>query len=171
MPYLNYKMQGEFTVKKDISKIVFVAVCAVLICTIGFCLGRFTYKLNNTEKTHYCLVKPIVYDAYTGEPLANATVINTADGKAYTTDSSGSTDWIAVYYSENEETKLCTFIARTDGYKTTLLYMVCETGTEPLDGPMIYMFEGASKSDIVSMVYSPSDEYAQELTRRFVQMP
>lgn len=157
--------------KKDISKIVFIVVCAVLVCTIGFCLGRLTYKLKNTSKTHYCLVKPIVYDAYTGEPLANATVINTADGKTYATDSSGSTDWIAVYYSEGEETKLSTFIARLDGYKTTLLYMVCETGTEPLDGPMIYMFEGASKSETVSMVYSPSDKYADKLMERFVKKP
>ena len=153
------------------SKIVFTVLCAVLICTIGFCLGRFTYKIRNTAKTHYCLVKPIVYDAYTGEPLANAVVTNTADGKTYITDSAGSTDWIAVYYSEEEEIKLCTFIARTDGYKTTLLYMVCETGAEPLDGPMIYMFAGASKSEIVSMVYSPSDKYVENLTKKFIQNP
>lgn len=155
--------------KNDINKTIFYILCSVLICAIGFFAARLTYKISDAPQTHYCLVKPVVYDAYTGEPVANATVINTADGTSYRTDSSGSTDWISVYYSDGDEVTLCTFIAQYDGYKTTLLYMVCETGKEPLDGPMIYLFTGASKSDIISMVYSPSDEYSKTLTERFIQ--
>ena len=157
--------------KKDISKIIFAVVSAILLCLIGFSAGRLTYKVKDNGKTHYCLVKPLVYDAYTGEPIANAVVTNISDGRTYTTDSTGSTDWIAVYYNDDEEIKLSTFIARTDGYKTTLLYMVCETGTEPLDGPMIYMFTGQSRDETISMVYSPSDEYSQKLVKEFIQSP
>lgn len=151
------------------SKIIFSVVCAILVCSIGFFAGRLTYNIKDNKQMHYCLVKPLVYDAYTGEPLANATVTNTADGKTYTTDSTGSTDWISVYYTDEEEVTLCTFIAQTDGYKTTVLYMVCETGCEPLDGPLIYMFTGPTKTETISMVYSPSDEYNKELVNRFIQ--
>ena len=67
------------------SKIIFSVVYAILVCSIGFLAGRLTYNIKDNKQMHYCLVKPLVYDAYTGEPLANATVTNTADGKTYTT--------------------------------------------------------------------------------------
>ncbi len=153
--------------KKDVSKILFTSICALLICAIGFLGGRLTLKTAEPNTVHYCLVKPLVYDAYTGKPLANAVVTNTADGKTYQTDSEGSTDWIAVYYDEGNEIALNPFIATLDGYKNTVMYMVCETGKDPLDGPIIYMFTSDGANETVSMVYSPSDKYAEMLMERF----
>lgn len=152
--------------KKDINKIIFIAVCGILIFSCGFLGGKLFYGLLNNEEQHYCLVRPMVYDAFTGEAIQNATVINTLDGREYITDSNGSTDWICVYYDENEQTTLNAFIAVADGYKRTVTYAVFETAREPLDGPLIYMFSG-KKSDVVSMVYSPSDEYTFELAKKF----
>lgn len=152
--------------KKDINKIIFITICGILTFACGFLGGKLFYGLLNKEEQHYCLVRPMVYDAFTGEAIQNATVINTLDGNSYITDSNGSTDWISVYYNESEPTKLNAFIAVADGYKRTLVYAVFETAREPLDGPLIYMFSG-KKSDVVSMVYSPSDEYTTELAKKF----
>lgn len=152
--------------KKDINKIIFIGICGILTFACGFLGGKLFYGLLNNEELHYCLVRPMVYDAFTGEAIPNATVINTLDGNSYTTDSNGSTDWISVYYNEYESATLNAFIAVADGYKRTLVYAVFETAREPLDGPLIYMFTG-KKSDVVSMVYSPSDEYTKNLAENF----
>lgn len=153
--------------KKETSKILFAALSALLVCAIGFLGGTLASKLTDNEEIHYCLVKPLVYDAFTGKPLANATVINTADGKTYKTDESGSTDWIAVYYTDENELALNPFIAKCEGYKNMIMYAVCETGRDPLDGPMVYMFTAEEENETVSMVYAPSDEYSGKLFERF----
>ncbi len=155
--------------KKDITKIIFYICASLLIAAIGFMTGRLIYNVKDVQSVHYCLVKPVVYDAYTGEPIVNATVTNTYDGKTYSTDVSGSTDWIAVYYSDEEELKLCTFIASAEGYKSTILYMVCETKHDPLNGPLLYMFTGNCKDEFVSMVYSPGDDYSKKLKEQYIQ--
>lgn len=152
--------------KRDINKIIFIAICGILIFTCGFLGGRLFYGVLSRDEQHYCLVRPMVYDAFTGEPIEDAVVINTYDGCKYTTDASGSTDWISVYYDEEDETKLNAFIAVADGYKRTLIYAVCQTAQDPLNGPLIYMFSG-KKSDVISMVYSPSDEYTKALASKF----
>lgn len=155
--------------KKDITKTLFYIVAAVLLVAIGFMSGKLVYNVRDVQTQHYCLVKPIVYDAYTGEPLVNAKITNTYDGATYTTDSTGSTDWISVYYADEDELQLCTFIAEAEGYKSTVLYMVCETKHDPLNGPLIYMFTGKGKDEFVSMVYSPGDSYTEKLKDRFIQ--
>lgn len=154
--------------KKDVNKIVFFTLCAALVFGCGILVGRLLYNILNQNRVHYCLVRPMVYDAFTGKPIPNATVYNATDGRGYTTDSSGSTDWISVHYNEPDEITLNAFVASADGYKSTLLYMVCQTALEPLDGPLIYMFSG-QESDTVSMVYSPSDDYSKALADRLRQ--
>ncbi len=151
---------------KNIGKTVFYAVCAVLVFLCGVMSCRLVNNMANREQKHYCLVRPLVYDAFTGEVIKDAQVVNTYDGRVYSTDGTGSTDWVSVYYGEEEELVLNTFIASAEGYKRTLIYAVCQTAGEPLNGPLIYMFAG-EEGETVSMVYSPSNEYTRELAQRF----
>ena len=155
--------------KHDINKIIFIAVCGVLIFFCGALTFRLIYGISKVEPMSYCLVRPMVYDAFTGEPIANATVINTLDGQIYTTDENGSTDWISVYFNESQEIQLNTFIASADGFKNTTVYAVIQTDGDPLNGPLIYMFSG-SQNQTISMVYSPSDDYTKTLADRFLNM-
>ena len=154
--------------KQDINKIIFTVICGVLVFFCGALTSRLIFGISRVEPISYTLVRPMVYDAFTGKPIANATVVNTYDGSVYTTDANGSTDWISVYYKENDDTKLNTFIASAEGFKSTAVYAVIETASDPLNGPLIYMFSG-SQSETISMVYSPSDEFTQNLADRFLR--
>ncbi len=150
------------------SKLIFYAVCTVLVLAVGFLSGKLYCAVTQNETVYYRLIRPQVYDATTGKAIKNATVTRAYDGVKYLTDDDGSTEWMSVTYKEGEETTLAIFIAQAKGYKTTLLYMVCETDSEPLEAPHIYLFSGDS-SQSVSMVYSPHDEYNRELIERFTQ--
>ncbi len=152
--------------KNNIQKIIYPALTSVLLILIGFLAGRLFYTVSNEDPLHYSLVKPLVYDATTGVLIEGASVTSAESGITYVTDGTGSTDWIPLYYSSDEELVLSTFIASASGYKTTLLYMAAETGKDPLNGPLIYMFPGDNSSS-VSIVSAPSDEYSKKLRERF----
>jgi len=92
--------------KQDINKIIFTVICGVLVFFCGALTCRLIFGISSVEPISYTLVRPMVYDAFTGKPIANATVVNTYDGSVYTTDANGSTDWISVYYKENDDTAI-----------------------------------------------------------------
>lgn len=154
--------------KRDITEILFKALCTLMLLAAGFLICMLYRNMKDIKPQHYCLVKPTVFDALTGEPVGNAVITDAYDGRTYTSDSTGSADWLAVYYEKDTELALSEFIVSAKGYKTTVMYIVTETALSPLDGPVIYLF-GGNENETVSMVYSPSDEYSENLRKKFSQ--
>ena len=134
------------------------------LCVIGALLLVIAAGCQTEQVEQYsCLVRPIVHDAYTDEPIAEAEVIIAELEKSFITDETGSIAWMEVGHS-SELPKLYTIVTIAEGYLPSLLYFICPFDAEPLNGPVIYLFpEGKESLPNTAMINAPEEEYTRNL--------
>ena len=143
---------------KELKKFGVFVLNFLLIVAISGCM--------ESEEEYSCLIRPIVLDAYTNEPINGAEIIIAELNECYVTDETGSIAWMEVTHADSLPT-LFTIVTTAPGYLPNMLYFICPMEDDPRNGPIIYLFpEGKESVPSTAMVDAPRQEYTAELIKQ-----